>query len=190
MRVPLLAPLTATLVAGTIGLTATAAAAAPAAPSAPATQAARSAGAAVPVTGTTADGRSFAGTLTVQRFTAAGGALQAVGQLAGTVTDPTTGATTTLAPTAVTAPAAVAGASCTILDLVLGPLHLDLLGLVVDLNQVHLTITAQQGAGNLLGNLLCAVANLLNGSGVLNGGGALNGLAALLNQVLGALGTV
>jgi hypothetical protein len=40
---------------------------------------------------------------------------------------------------------------------------LDLLGLVVDLNQVHLT--AQQGSGNLLGNLLCAVANLLNASG-------------------------
>jgi len=44
--------------------------------------------------------------------------------------------------------------SCQILDLTLGPLHLDLLGLVVDLNQVHLQITAQQGQGNLL----CAVA--------------------------------
>ena len=54
--------------------------------------------------------------------------------------------------------------SCRILDLTLGPLHLDLLGLVVALNQVHLTITAQQGPGNLLGNLLCAIANLLNGS--------------------------
>jgi hypothetical protein len=32
---------------------------------------------------------------------------------------------------------------CTILNLTLGPLHLDLLGLVVDLNQVHLTITGQ-----------------------------------------------
>jgi hypothetical protein len=64
---------------------------------------------------------------------------------------------------------------------VLGPLHLDLLGLVVDLNQVHLTITAVPGAGNLLGNLLCAVANLLNG------GGTLGGLSTLLNQILAIL---
>jgi hypothetical protein len=54
--------------------------------------------------------------------------------------------------------------TCPILDLTLGPLHLDLLGLVVDLNQVHLTITAQSGPGNLLGNLLCAVAHLLDGN--------------------------
>jgi hypothetical protein len=61
----------------------------------------------------------------------------------------------------VAVPVTAATGSCQVLDLTLGPLHLDLLGLVVDLKQVHLTITAQQGAGNLLGNLLCAVANLL-----------------------------
>jgi hypothetical protein len=72
------------------------------------------------------------------------------------------------------------GGSCTILDLTLGPLHLDLLGLVVDLNQVHLTITGQQGPGNLLGNLLCGLANALNGGG---GGG----IANLLNRLLGLL---
>ena len=66
------------------------------------------------------------------------------------------------------------------LNLVLGPLNL--LGLVVTLNQVHLTITAVPGAGNLLGNLLCAVANLLNGTG------SLSTLSALLNQILAALG--
>lgn len=48
---------------------------------------------------------------------------------------------------------------------------------------MHLTITAQQGAGNLLGNLLCAIANLLNG-------GATGGLATLLNRILGLLGGV
>jgi len=36
---------------------------------------------------------------------------------------------------------------------------------------------AQQGPGNLLGNLLCAVANLLNG-------GNTGGLATLLNRLL------
>jgi hypothetical protein len=70
-----------------------------------------------------------------------------------------------------------AAGTCTILDLTLGPLHLNLLGLVVDLNQVHLLITAQQGPGNLLGNLLCAIANLLNPSGT--------GLAVDLNRLLG-----
>jgi hypothetical protein len=47
--------------------------------------------------------------------------------------------------------------SCPILDLVLGPLHLDLLGLIVDLNQVHLTITANP-TGGVLGSLFCSLA--------------------------------
>ena len=46
--------------------------------------------------------------------------------------------------------------SCQILDLRLGPLDLNLLGLVVHLDMVHLNITAEPGPGNLLGNLLCA----------------------------------
>jgi hypothetical protein len=53
---------------------------------------------------------------------------------------------------------AVPAGTCAILDLVLGPLHLNLLGLVVDLNRVHLTITGNP-AGGLLGRLLCGVAN-------------------------------
>jgi len=54
------------------------------------------------------------------------------------------------------ATAAAAGATCPVLDLILGPLHLNLLGLVVDLNKVHLTVTATQGGG-LLGNLFCSL---------------------------------
>ncbi len=61
------------------------------------------------------------------------------------------------------------------LHLVLGPLHLDLLGLVVHLNRVVLDITAVP-AGGLLGQLLCSVANLLSG-GL---GGLLGQLATLL----------
>jgi hypothetical protein len=48
--------------------------------------------------------------------------------------------------------------TCSVLDLVLGPLHLDLLGLVIDLNRVHLTITADP-TGGLLGSLFCGLAN-------------------------------
>ena len=50
------------------------------------------------------------------------------------------------------------GAVCPILNLILGPLHLDLLGLIVDLNQVHLTVTADP-TGGVLGSLFCSLAN-------------------------------
>ena len=75
----------------------------------------------------------------------------------------------------------VTAASCDILNLVLGPLDLNLLGLEIHLNQVVLDIVAVSGAGNLLGNLLCAVA------GLLDGGGPLGQIAGLLNQILAIL---
>ncbi len=50
------------------------------------------------------------------------------------------------------------GPTCSVLDLVLGPLNLNLLGLVVDLNRVHLTVTAEP-AGGVLGSLFCGLAN-------------------------------
>jgi hypothetical protein len=58
---------------------------------------------------------------------------------------------------------AKAAATCSILHLVLGPLNLNLLGLRVTLNRVILNIVAVPAAGALLGNLLCAVAHLLDG---------------------------
>jgi len=80
-------------------------------------------------------------------------------------------------------PAAAPLGSCDILNLVLGPLDLNLLGLTVHLNRVVLDIVAVTGAGNLLGNLLCAVAGLLDGTGT----GLLAQLSLLLNRILGAL---
>lgn len=133
----------------------------------------------VPVTGTTTGGNTFAGVYSLTRFVNQNGTLSAVGTLSGTLTNTlgqTIGSVTNV-PVQVPVLSG-AGSSCSILDLTLGPLHLNLLGLVVDLNQVHLTITAQQGSGNLLGNLLCAVANALNG------GVPLGALSGLLNNVL------
>jgi hypothetical protein len=69
--------------------------------------------------------------------------------------------------------------TCQILRLVLGPLDLNLLGLRIQLNQVILNITAEQGPGNLLGNLLCAVAGLLDGTSL-----PPSQVAQLLNLVL------
>jgi hypothetical protein len=57
-----------------------------------------------------------------------------------------------------TASARAASAVCPVLDLVVGPLDLQLLGLVVDLQRVHLTITATHGAG-VLGDVFCNLAD-------------------------------
>jgi hypothetical protein len=51
-----------------------------------------------------------------------------------------------------------ANATCPVLDLVVGPLNLQLLGLVVDLNKVHLSITATRGQGTL-GDTFCKLAD-------------------------------
>ena len=79
---------------------------------------------------------------------------------------------------------------CPILHLELGPLDLNLLGLRVQLNQVVLDITAIPGPGNLLGNLLCAIAGLLDGvdlGGIL--GNLLQNLLDALIRLLEGLGT-
>ena len=52
---------------------------------------------------------------------------------------------------------AQAGEVCLILDLVLGPLDLNLLGLMIHLDRVHLRITADP-EGGILGSLLCSLA--------------------------------
>ncbi|MBT2636814.1 hypothetical protein [Bacillus sp. ISL-39] len=78
---------------------------------------------------------------------------------------------------------------CQILFLDLGPLNLDLLGLQLDLSQIVLDLTAVPGPGNLLGNLLCSVAGLLDGNGLLSDvTGLLGQLTGLLDQVNNLLG--
>jgi hypothetical protein len=154
------------------------------APVAPAAKPAAPTNVTAPVTGTVAGGGTFAGTLSNIHFVNQNGTLAAVGNLTGTLTNAAGGLIGNVTNVPITLPiggAAPAGGSCQILDLKLGPLDLNLLGLMVHLDQVHLNITAQQGPGNLLGNLLCGVANALNGGG---GGG----LANLLNRLLGGLG--
>jgi hypothetical protein len=140
----------------------------------------------IPITGTFTDALGgvgqFTGTFDLQRFTVVNGQLAAVGTLTGTLTD---SAGTVLGSIVriitVLLDSAATQASCEILHLELGPLDLNLLGLEVHLNRIVLDITAVPGAGNLLGNLLCAVANLLNG------GGALSAIVDLLNRILQAL---
>ena len=75
-------------------------------------------------------------------------------------------------------------ASCDVLFLDLGPLHLDLLGLTVDLAQVILDVNAVTGPGNLLGNLLCALLGLLDVTALLT---AITQLLELINNILAGL---
>ena len=142
---------------------------------------------AVPVTGTFTDALggtgTFVGSLDITRFVVRGGQLLAVGTLTGTLTD-SLGNVLGEITRVITLPVGIQQATCEILDLELGPLDLDLLGLLVHLDAINLEITAQQGPGNLLGNLLCAVAGLLD-NGANN---ALSGIARILNQILGILG--
>ena len=160
---------------------------------APASHAATSASTAVisaPVTGTCAITNSlgtfvgtFTGTFTVARFSSSDGTLLASGTLTGTCTavDSAGNTITRTVNQTVTVPVVGAQATCRILRLEIGPIHLDLLGLRVDTNRIVLEITAQSGPGNLLGNLLCAIANALNA------GAPSSALANLLNQVLAIL---
>jgi hypothetical protein len=139
----------------------------------------------IPITGTFTDALGGVGTFTgnfdIQRFAARNGQLLAIGTLTGTLTN-SLGAIVGTISQQLTIPVAGIAGTCDILHLTLGPLDLDLLGLQVHLDRVVLDIVAQSGAGNLLGNLLCAVANLLNS------GSPLTGLTNLLNQILRVLG--
>jgi hypothetical protein len=153
---------------------------------------------AVPVTGTLSDGGSFAGTFTATHLDIdpATRVLSMTGTLTGTATtaDGTisrvaqefTNVPMTLSRTAGTAGVfrTASMATCDILFLDLGPLHLDLLGLTLDLSEVVLDLNAVSGAGNLLGNLLCAVVGLLDGFGLL---ASITQLLDTINNILAGL---
>jgi hypothetical protein len=136
--------------------------------SASTTAAAASPATAIPVTGTFTDATggtgAFAGTLDVTRFANRSGDLTALGTVGGTLTDSAGTVLGSVSNQSAALPVSAAG-TCQILHLELGPIDLNLLGLMVHLDKVVLDITAQSGPGNLLGNLLCAVAHLLDGTG-------------------------
>ena len=135
----------------------------------------------VPLTGTLANALTFAGTLDVTRFTTRNGGLVAQGLVSGVVRDPTGATVRTITNQPAQIPVAQVRATCRILNLVLGPLDLDLLGLEIHLSRVVLDIVARPGPGRLLGNLLCAIAHLLDRRPPLFGAAAnrLNGLVLM-----------
>jgi len=113
--------------------------------------------------------------LTIQRFVRRGKSLYAVGTttakfapLASRTDLPTASSTKRFTARVVKVRRfSSAQRICPVLELTLGPTHLNLLGLIVDLSTVHLVITADS-QGGLLGQLLCA----LSGPGGLRQQGA------------------
>ncbi len=137
----------------------------------------------IPVRGQTAAGQVFRGTLDLVRFRVINGSLVAVGDLSGTLRNAVGDVIGSVTDQRVRLPVSFGDiTSCDILRLRLGPLDLNLLGLVVHLERIVLDITAEAGPGNLLGNLLCAIAGLLDRGLNLNAV-----LRDLLNTVLGVL---
>jgi hypothetical protein len=131
------------------------------------------------VTGT----NGFSGDVVITRINNRSGELVADGTLTGIAGGQAVTQQFRNVPLAITSDAT--SAACDILNLDLGPINLDVLGLVVDLSAVALDVTAVPGPGNLLGNLLCSVAGLLDsGTG---GGltGILNELLGIINRLLG-----
>lgn len=167
----------------------------------------------VHVTGASKSGKQFKGSYGIQRFTTRNGKAYAVGTLKGTLNGhhvtkydvmmpaSLTGTPSSTSSSSSSASARDAQASCSVLNLVLGPVNLNLLGLVVQLGggngvgapttPINLKITAVPGAGNLLGNLLCDITNALNQNGVLSQlNGDLSQLTSALNGILSIFGAL
>jgi len=146
----------------------------------------------IALTGASKDGKPFAGKYTIDRFVASGGKLYSVGTLTGKLGSKKVTKDNVRLPATVTGGATGAKAAqvlppiptaCAILNLDLGPINLNLLGLVVRTNEINLRIDAVPGAGNLLGNLLCGITNILN-----PGSTSVSQLSAILNALLALLG--
>jgi hypothetical protein len=122
----------------------------------------------IPMTGVAKNGKKFTGKYGIYKFVVKDGKVWSVGTLSGKLKGRTVKRGNVMMPAQLTGDSTAANTaqagSCTVLHLVLGPINLNLLGLRVATNEIRLLVEAVPGAGNLLGNLLCAITNLLNPS--------------------------
>lgn len=150
------------------------------------------------ISGVAKNDKRFTGTYGIQRVIAGkDGKAYAYGTLKGKLKGRHVTRYGVLMPISVTGAegARTAQATCPVLNLVIGPVDLNLLGLRVrlgggtDFSQpIVLDLTAYQGQA-LLGDLLCGVSNLLNQNGLLTQlTGQLQQLTATLNSLLSLLG--
>jgi hypothetical protein len=143
--------------------------------------------------GKTKSGKRFRGTYTIDHFARArrgryAGRLVSVGTVRGKLGGRKVRKRRVVAPARLSKAASSAQLlpplpnSCQILNLVIGPITLNLLGLVVRTNTINVRIDAQRGPGNLLGNLLCAITGILDPQNATARqlGAALNAILALV----------
>jgi hypothetical protein len=132
-------------------------------------------------------GRKFSGKLDVIRFEERSGSIVAIAQLTGKVDKKQGNGKKRISqqlevPVQVSRETAEVQAQvvCEILNLVLGPIDLNILGLRLQVNTIRIRLSANS-QGGLLGSLLCGLLGPLNL-------GALGSIVNLLNQILGQLG--
>ena len=142
------------------------------------------------ITGKAKNGKKFTGTFTINRFAKRNGQLGAVGTLKGRFKNRRITRRNVFVPARVARQAQTAQVpaipptpgACRILNLHLGAIDLNLLGLRVRTNPIDALIEAVPGAGALLGNLLCAITGLLDPNAL-----STSQVAALLNAILAIL---
>jgi hypothetical protein len=161
----------------------------------------------IPIHGAAKNGKQFKGTYAIQRYVARGNKAYAVGTLKGTLNNQHVTRYNVMMPATLAGPPATSSTSakkaavaCTVLNLQLGPIDLNLLGLRVQLFggtnpasplPVSLLITAVPGNGNLLGNLLCGLTGALNQPGILSQlNSNLSQLTATLTSLTSLLGAL
>ena len=148
----------------------------------------------VPIVGSASSGAAFAGTLSILRFEARANQVVAIGIVRGTVAAGTALVGEVALPVQVTAASQAAPASsssallaqpqvapqqtatCTALNLNLGAVNLNVLGLLVTTQPIAIDLSGDSSAP--VGNLVCTALDLLNN---------VVGLVGILNQILGAL---
>jgi hypothetical protein len=151
----------------------------------------------LPIAGTVTRGGtpigSFAGTLSVQKFSERDGQLVAIGMVSGTLTT-SEGTFTSLSgpmqfpvgdPRSVRSASAAAGnaqvtpqqaATCQILHLEVGAITFNVLGLQVTTQPIAIDLSGVSGGTNVLGQLICTILE------------AVGSIVGLLNTLLGLLG--
>ena len=138
----------------------------------------------IPVTGTFGKAGTFKGNYDIAKFVVNNGKIFAVGYLTGTLRNGAGTVVGRISNKKVLLPVTDLSSTCEILHLELGPVDLNLLGLVVHLDKIVLDISATAAPGDLLGNLLCTLTHLLDI------GASLTKIVNVLNQILAVLGAL
>lgn len=108
--------------------------------------------ASVPVTGTSAAGDTFAGTMDITAFAVENGQIVAVGTISGTLQDAAGNTIGSVSDVAVAAPVqAQQATSCTLVSFSLGPIDLGVDGIAVHVEPIGLSLQLS----GFLGTLLC-----------------------------------